>query len=95
MSEISINALSELFVVVPNTDNKAKSNNVKNFPLYLVCEYGYGRYSDYLSNMYDYLEPRMTWPRRLVVNVSDFGTRGPESNRGRAPIVCGFLFLIF
>ena len=48
-------------------------NNVQNF----ACEHEYGCYSDCLSNMYGYFEPRTTRHPGLVVSVSDFGTRGP------------------
>ena len=37
----------------------------------------------------------MTWPRSRVVNVSDFGNRGPGSIRGWAPIIPCLFFLHF
>ena len=46
-----------------------------------------------LSNMYCYFEPCTTWYRRLVVSVSDFGTRWPWSVPRWALITnCLFLF---
>ena len=91
---VSIDALSELIILVPD---QPKSNNVKHFaPFYLVCKYEHGRYSDYLPNMYGNLEPHTTWPPSLVVNVSDFGNRGPGSIPGWAPIIpCLFFLLLF
>ena len=56
---------------------------------YLVCEYE-GRYSDCLSNMYGYFELCTIWSFGLVVNVSDFGTRGPGSIPGWVPLLSSF-----
>ena len=48
-----------------------------------------------MSNMYSYFEQRTTWSRSLVVNVSDFGARGPGWIRGWASIIYCFLFALF
>ena len=64
------------------------TKNLRHTPRGLVT-LEYGRYSDYLSNMYYYLELLSG----LVVSMSDSGTRGPGSIPGWALIVHCFLFL--
>ena len=48
-----------------------------------------------MADMYGYFEPHTTWPRCLVVDVLDFGTRGPGSIHGWATIIHCFLFLLY
>ena len=69
--------------------DQAKSNNVKNFLFFTFFA------NTNMADTYVYFEPRTTWPRSLVVEVSDFGARGPGSISGWAPIIHCFLFLLF
>ena len=88
MSEISIDPLSELLVLIQINRSGEITSSVNNFPFYsLFANTNMADCRIILSNMYGYFEPRTTRPGSLVVSLSDFGTRGPGSTPGWAPTI--------